>query len=654
MVHFDDVTNTNNTGSTYCISNVRPFTELAGDLQSNIVTRYNFIVPNLCDDMHGNTGCLTGNALLTAGDTWLSNTVATIVSSQAYSNNGVIFITWDEGEGEDGPIGMIVLSPLAKGGGYSNGIHYTHSSTLLTMQEIFNVGPLLGDAANATDLSDLFVFGAQLAVSPLSGFSASGTIGGPFNPGNQVYTLTNTGGVAMVWSATNAVNWLTLSATNGTLAVGGSTNITVSVNANANSLSVGSYSDSVVFATSNGSGTTAEPVSLTVNVASAQLVVIPSSGYLAGGPEGGPFNPLSQTYTVTNAGAASMNWTANNYAHWLTLSATSGSLAARASTNVIATINVNANSLGSGGYSDTIGFTNTTNGAGNTTRAVSFNVGFFGFYDDFSTFSSGNLVGQQNWAQLGANAGSPVQVTGGQAGFTGGLIVNSQTAYKSFKLTNETVFYGLTLTLTNAPNATGVPYFAALYTGTNGTGTAGFRLAAESPNAAKTNYVLGVRITPATSDPYTFGTAGLNYGTQYRVIVEALAGGSNVILYVNPTSGNLGAQTQYATNSVTSGLSSVGSVAISQLDSGTITSAGGLIGKVAVGDNFTTVYTELLGAPVASFTGNPTNGAVPLTVTFTDTSSGGVTNWAWDFGDGGTTNVITNIVQYTYNAAGCV
>ncbi len=170
MVFFDDVTNTNSSNSAYCIANVRPFTDLAGDLQSNVVTRYNFITPDLCDDMHGNTGCLTGNALLTAGDTWLSNTVATIVSSQAYSNNGVIFVTWDEGEGGDGPIGMIVLSPLAKGGGYSNSVHYTHSSTLLTMEEIFNVGPLLGDAANATDLSDLFAFGpAALSVTPASG-----------------------------------------------------------------------------------------------------------------------------------------------------------------------------------------------------------------------------------------------------------------------------------------------------------------------------------------------------------------------------------------------------------------------------------------------------------------------------------------------------
>ena len=33
---------------------------------------------------------------------------------------------------------------------------YDHSSTLRTIEEIFGVTPMLGDAANATDLSDLF------------------------------------------------------------------------------------------------------------------------------------------------------------------------------------------------------------------------------------------------------------------------------------------------------------------------------------------------------------------------------------------------------------------------------------------------------------------------------------------------------------------
>ena len=160
MVFFDDVTDTNDATSSYCIAHVRPFSELASDLQNNTPARYNFITPNLCNDMHNTCPPLNDSVL--QGDTWLSQNIPTILNSQAYQNGGILFITWDEGEGKsesetsDGPIGLILLSPDAKGHGYSNTIHYTHSSTLRTIQEIFGVTPLLGDAANATNLSDLF------------------------------------------------------------------------------------------------------------------------------------------------------------------------------------------------------------------------------------------------------------------------------------------------------------------------------------------------------------------------------------------------------------------------------------------------------------------------------------------------------------------
>jgi len=41
------------------------------------------------------------------------------------------------------------------------------------------------------------------------------------------------------------------------------------------------------------------------------------------------------------------------------------------------------------------------------------------------------------------------------------------------------------------------------------------------------------------------------------------------------------------------------------------------------------------GPPVADFTANPTSGVTPLTVQFTDLSSGYITSWHWFFGDGG-------------------
>ncbi|UCG57711.1 MAG: S8 family serine peptidase [Phycisphaerales bacterium] len=43
--------------------------------------------------------------------------------------------------------------------------------------------------------------------------------------------------------------------------------------------------------------------------------------------------------------------------------------------------------------------------------------------------------------------------------------------------------------------------------------------------------------------------------------------------------------------------------------------------------------------PVAHFTVDPNAGDAPLTVQFTDKSSGSVTAWSWDFGDGGTSNL---------------
>ncbi len=56
--------------------------------------------------------------------------------------------------------------------------------------------------------------------------------------------------------------------------------------------------------------------------------------------------------------------------------------------------------------------------------------------------------------------------------------------------------------------------------------------------------------------------------------------------------------------------------------------------------------------PVAQFSAAPTNGGAPLAVTFTDNSTGTITNWFWNFGDGSTTNLNTPGVSHTYTGTG--
>ena len=151
FVFFDSV----RSDAAYCTSHVRPYSELAGDLANQRVARFNFITPNVTNDMHDVGPGSPSSAQ--QGDNWLSREVPQILASDAYTNAGLLLITWDEGSNDgDGPIGMIALSPRAKGNGYNNSIYYTHSSTLRTLQDIFGVQPYLGDAAYAESLRDLF------------------------------------------------------------------------------------------------------------------------------------------------------------------------------------------------------------------------------------------------------------------------------------------------------------------------------------------------------------------------------------------------------------------------------------------------------------------------------------------------------------------
>lgn len=81
--------------------------------------------------------------------------------------------------------------------------------------------------------------------------------------------------------------------------------------------------------------------------------------------------------------------------------------------------------------------------------------------------------------------------------------------------------------------------------------------------------------------------------------------------------------------------------------------AGAYSGTVVFVSNGGTLTNAVKGAvsddcPTAVFSGSPTNGVAPHTVTFTDASLGVITNRHWDFGDGATLDSTLASVQHTY------
>ena len=62
------------------------------------------------------------------------------------------------------------------------------------------------------------------------------------------------------------------------------------------------------------------------------------------------------------------------------------------------------------------------------------------------------------------------------------------------------------------------------------------------------------------------------------------------------------------------------------------------------------IVVSSISPPVAYFVGSPTSGSAPLTVQFTDQTTGGPTNWSWTFGDGGTSTAQNP--SHIYSGAG--
>ncbi|MGH7765316.1 MAG: alkaline phosphatase family protein, partial [Candidatus Dormibacteraceae bacterium] len=126
-----------------CPPQVVPFTQFATDMAGD-APRFVWITPNLCHDGHD-----CSNAVAEA---WLAQTVPVILGSSAWRDNGVLFITWDEGEDTANSVLTLVVQPNPPT--HESSQPYDHYSLLATIEDQLGV-PRLGLAAQATPMSDL-------------------------------------------------------------------------------------------------------------------------------------------------------------------------------------------------------------------------------------------------------------------------------------------------------------------------------------------------------------------------------------------------------------------------------------------------------------------------------------------------------------------
>src|SRR5262249_45061892 len=87
-----------------------------------------------------------------------------------------------------------------------------------------------------------------MSVSPTANFTATGPAGGPFTPTSMAYTVQNLGPeTSLSYTAGIAAPWLSITNPTGTLGIGQTATVTVSLTANANTLGDGDYFDTVSF-----------------------------------------------------------------------------------------------------------------------------------------------------------------------------------------------------------------------------------------------------------------------------------------------------------------------------------------------------------------------------------------------------------------------
>lgn len=176
------------------MKNVVPLKQIYTDLRKGNAPRLSFIVPDVCNDMHGmgGTQCSYGNEtrLRKLGNATIRRLVGAIMGSESWTGNSAIFITWDEttytgnkatdgwasaAGGPDSPVLPAGTKLLPAGGVYGGGrvpmiviahnypghvvshVWADHYSLLRTLEQSWHL-PYLGFASDGVSVKTLKAF----------------------------------------------------------------------------------------------------------------------------------------------------------------------------------------------------------------------------------------------------------------------------------------------------------------------------------------------------------------------------------------------------------------------------------------------------------------------------------------------------------------
>ena len=227
FAYFSDVINTPQA------NNLVPFSQLSTDLANNNLPNYAFIIPNQQHNAHDCPPAIpncTDADKLVALDSWLSTNIQPLLASQAFQQDGLLILTFDESIDTDtanggGQVATIVISSRGKPG-FRSTTFYQHQNVLRTLNEALGLSTFPGAASGALNLSEFIETSSPVVstITPNNGSISGGTsvtIGGSrFSAGATV----SFGGSAA--TNINVVNSTTITATTPAHAAG-AVNVTV-------------------------------------------------------------------------------------------------------------------------------------------------------------------------------------------------------------------------------------------------------------------------------------------------------------------------------------------------------------------------------------------------------------------------------------------